>query len=330
MFHIGFVTCEVFIAMSDKALRLTKAAKRSARQHIQHLAAANTKSSRYIKSVSWVIEMIALGCSDVAIGIGLIIITTGLKVYAMWPLLFYGGVFIAARWLILLMCPLLLQLTVPIVIIINALLVGFVVVVDAAISALDIVMTGLNDVIGVINDLDRVFTGHKLTDFSFPLVKWIKIPQITYSEFSNTIKALPPTCTKFDTMPKIMLFFMRYGLHDYTCPTVRFLWPAPTFYGILEALLSWTYYGDAMPNPSKAGANCVGSQSITVYDSICASMGIGYLFTEFFFPSIVVFIVAFAIGTGVIRLLRASLYTLYLATEVGLGVAVLFLDIVTF
>lgn len=316
--------------MSEKALRLTKAAKRSAQQHIQHLAATKSKSSRYIKSVSWVIEMIALGCADIAIGVGLIIITTGLKVYAMWPLLFYGGVFIAARWLVLLLCPLLLELTVPIVIIINALLVGFVVVVDAAISALDIVMTGLNDVIGIINDLDRVFTGHKLTSFSFPLVKWIKIPQITYSEFANTIKALPPTCTKFDSMPKIVVFFMRYGLHDYTCPVTRFLWPAPTFYAILETLLSWTYYGEAMPNTFKAGANCVGSQTITIYDSICASMGIGYLFTEFFFPSIVVFIVVFAIGVGVLRLLRASLYTFYLSIEVVLGVAVLFLDIVTF
>jgi hypothetical protein len=312
-----------------KANRLAKAAKRAARQHIKHLAAANSSSSHYLRNVEWIVETMALGCADIAVGVILIIVLTGLKIYAMWPLLAYGVVFVAARWMILLLCPIILKLTVPIVIIINALLVAFVVIVDTAITALDAYMMYLNEIITVINDLDKVFTGHKLTNFSFTLVKWIKIKTITYTEFANTIKALPPTCANFDSMPKILSFFMKYGLHSYTCPMVRFLWPLPSFYDMLEGVLGWSYYGDAMPNVFKDGANCVADESITVYDSICASMGIGYLFIEFFFPALILFIVVFTIGAGVLRLLRASSYTLYLGTEALVSAVVLLLDIVT-
>lgn len=312
-----------------RATALAKSVKRAARQHIQHLAASSSSSSRYLRGVTWIVEMLALGCADVAIGLCLVVVLTGLKIYALWPLIVFGGVLVAARWIFLLMCPLLLALTVPIVIIINALLLAFTVIVDVAITVMDAYMMYINAIITVINDLDKIFTGHKLTNFSFSLVKWITIPPITYSEFERTIKALPPTCTEFDSMPKIVLFFMRYGIHEYTCSAVRFLWPLPTFYDTTETLLGWSYYGDAMPNPFKDGANCAASEDVTVYDGICASLGIGYLFLEFFLPAIIIFIVVFTIGTGVVRLARASFYTVYLGLEMFLGTVVLFFDIVT-
>lgn len=307
----------------DQTLRK---ARRQARQRLEELSTSN----KSLRGVLWILKNIAIGCADIAIGMLLIVLTTGLKLYAMWPLLFYGGGLVGFRWLVLAACPILVDLTVPIVIIINALLQGFMMIVDTAIVALDAIMEGVNGVIDIINAADKFFTGHKLTNFQFSLVKFPKVPLITYSEFSNTIKALPPTCARFDSVWKIVGFFMQYGLHTYTCPLVRVLWPLPEFYTVAETLLSWTYYGTASPHLFKSGANCGADGSVTTYDGICAGLGVGYLFVEFFFPVLVIFIVMFTIGPGVYRLLSALVYSVYMSSNFLLSLAVLAFDTLAF
>jgi hypothetical protein len=310
----------------DKSKRLTRDFKRLAKQQIKHLATTKGSSPRYLKQVSWLIETIAIGCTDVAIGIVLIVALTGMKMYAVWPILVGGGAWQFSRYLFLKACPIILELTIPLVVIINALLVAMVVVIDTAIVALDAIFTVVNDVIDVVN----IIAGHKIISFRFTLQKWIKIPQITYAEFRDAISALPPTCAKFDNMEKIVLFFMRLGLHDYTCPTTRVLWPLPLVFAIVNELLSPFFFGSAAPNPHKNDMNCEDGGNANVYDFICAGLGGGYVMTEFFFPSIVMFIVISVIGAGIWRLFKASLYSLYLGLEILVSVLVLFLDIVTF
>ena len=309
--------------MSDsKAFELSREAKLAARDRIRRATASSSSSSHIL----WILETLAIGCVDIGVGLLLIVLTTALKIYAVWPLLFYGGALIAFRWLILLACPLLVKLTVPIVIIINALLMGFLVIVDVAVGALDVVMEFVNRIINVINAADKFFGGHKLTNFQFSLVKFPKISPITYTEFSTTLKVLPPTCSKFDSMWSIVGFFMQYGLHGYTCPVARVLWPLPNFYAVVETLLSWTYYGTAVPNVFQPRANCAADGTVTTYDSICAGMGVGYLFIEFFFPAIIIFIITTTIGSGILRILRATAWTLYLALEFAVVSGALLLD----
>lgn len=306
---------------------VARAIKKMARRHIQRSARPKSKLS---SRVSWLVEMIALGCADIAIGIVLIVLATGLKIYAMWPMLVYGGVALFGRFLFMLSIPMLKGMANLFVPIINALLMGMTVVVNAGITALDALLVTANDLINIVNAIDKGITGHKLTDASFSLVKWVNnIPQITYSEYTHALDALGATCPQYDSMPKIVEFFMKYSLHDYTCPATRELWPLPTFYSMSETSLGWSYYGDAMPNPHREGANCMAANDVTIYDVVCSGMGIGYVCIEFFFPSVVLFIVVFAIGAGVWRLLRATLYALYLALETAIDIAVLFLDIVT-
>lgn len=191
-------------------------------------------------------------------------------------------------------------------------------------------MTEINVVIDMINDLDTLFTGHKLTNFQFHLLKFPKIPLITYSEFSNALKTIPPTCKNFDSMYKIISFFMRYGLHEYTCPLVRVLWPLPSFYSMADAILGWTFYGSANPFPYGADSNCNGDGKVTLYDSICAGLGIGYVFLEFFLPIIILFIFLSVIGKGVSRLLSAMFYSIYVSADVLVTGLSLFFDVIAF
>lgn len=278
----------------------------------------------------WIIKNVAIGSVDVAIGFVLAVVLTALKLYALWPLFVYGIAFLGFRWLFLLACPILLELTVPIVIIINAILIACQIVVDGAILYIDLIMTEINLVIDLINDADEFFGGHKLTNFQFHLLKFPKIGQITYSEFSNALKTIPPTCKNFDSMYKIVSFFMRYGLHEYTCPLVRVLWPLPSFYQVAEGILGWTYYGSANPFPYGGDTNCNGNGQVTIYDSICAGLGIGYVFLEFFLPIIVLFIVLTVIGKGMSRLLSAMFYSIYVSVDVLVTGLSLFFDVIAF
>ena len=289
-----------------------------------------SEKSSDLSRVMWIIKNIALGTTDVAIGLVLIVVVSSLKLYALWPLAVYGGALVAFRWLFLLACPVLHELTVPIVIIINALLVGFMIIVDAAIAAIDIIIEAVNGIVDIVNSLDKLFTGHKATNFQLHLVKFPKTPLITYTEFSNAIKTIPPTCKNFDSVFKIISFFMRYGLHEYTCPLVRVLWPLPSFYQAAEGLLSWTYYGSANPYPYGSESNCNADGQVTIYDSICAGLGVGYVFLEFFLPVIILFIVLSIIGKGVGRLLSATFYTIYISLEFVAISLSLFFDVVAF
>lgn len=291
------------------------------------IGAISTDKGLTAKRILWILKNIAIGCADVAIGLLLMVMLTALKVYALWPLLFYGGGLVGFRWLFLKACPILLDLTVPIVIIINSLLAAFMFIVDTAIVALDFTMDVVNGIVDLVNAADKLFTGHKATNFQFTLVKFPNVPLITYSEFQNAIKTLPPTCAKFDSVFKIVGFFMQYGLHSYTCALVRVLWPLPNFYSSMETLFGWTYYGTAVPTPFTPDANCGADASVTVYDGICAGLGIGYLFVEFFFPIIVVFIVVSTIGKGLYRLLSTTLFTIYVSLDSLFALSVLLFDV---
>lgn len=306
----------------DVARRL----KKLSRERIQHAVA--TGKHRYIRKVSWIIEMLAIGCADTAIGVVMIVVLCGLKIYAMWPLVVYGAAFVVARYIVLLvLCPLMIDMARVMVPAINALLWAMVAIVDVGITALDAVFVVVNDIIDIVNFL----AGNRLTSFQFALVKWVKrVPQITLSEYETVFRTLPVVCTKFNSMPAIVDFFMKYSLHKYTCPVVRFLWPLPTVYRILDATLSWTYYGSPQPNPFLKDANCAASSDVTGYDFACSGLGVGYVFLEFFLPAIILFIVLTSIGPGLWRMGRASLYVIYLFIVADIDIAFLFIDILTY
>lgn len=105
---------------------------------------------------------------------------------------------------------------------------------------------------------------------------WVKPGKITDTQFRQIVSEIPPLCTKYDNAGVILQFIMRYNLHDYTCPAVRYLYPLHWLFSACQALLGWTYYGSAAPFTNVEDENCIPSTD-TAQDYICCGIGIGFL-----------------------------------------------------
>ena len=287
-------------------------------------------SSSLVKTSLWILQKLVIAAIDISIGIALFFVAAGLKLYALWPLFYYGLFLLFLRWLILLFCPILLDLTIPIVDIINIVVRVANKFMPYVVQFIDLELQLTNQIIDIINDADELFGGHGLLNFQFPMFRWPgNIGTISPQQFHDIVKALPPTCARFNSFPKIAAFFMRYGLHKFTCPVVRFLWPLPTFYAIVEALIGWTYYGSADPDPFSLDMNCRADEGITTPEMICAGMGIGYLFLEFFLPCVLAFIFFLYLGRGLFLLFRVGVRSFILAVEIFVDTVSLVFDVLS-
>ena len=92
---------------------------------------------------------------------------------------------------------------------------------------------------------------------------------------------MPCTLTLYATtlllQNAIALFLFRLGLHEYTCPVVRALYPVKWLFDASDALLSWSFYDGAEPFPLQPEQNCAGSGYNNAYDDVCCALGIGGL-----------------------------------------------------
>ena len=151
--------------------------------------------------------------------------------------------------------------------------------------ALDLVLGTIDGIIDLINDFSVLFGGRKVTNFKFPLEKLVKINTVSYAEVRNALSSLPSTCTRFESMPEILLWTTRLVLHDYTCPLVRFTYPSSAMYSLSSNVLGWTFYGSAKPILLTENDNCAASETVSQSEEVCAVLGIGFILLEFCLPS---------------------------------------------
>lgn len=82
----------------------------------------------------------------------------------------------------------------------------------------------------------------------------------------------------------MFVYFSRLALHSVTCPAVRWLKPLPWAFNGGAAALGWTYFGSAAPDTNDPHANCGAIGSNAVYDTVCASMGLGFVILVIILP----------------------------------------------
>ena len=119
---------------------------------------------------------------------------------------------------------------------------------------LDIVLDVVNLIIRAIRTFDHHLHAHEVQ-----LIHWVHIPSITVAEFKRVVGTLVSTCKHFDSFNSIALFLLKLGLHEYTCPVVRALYPATFLYEFSDDLLGWSYYDGSAPFPEQEHENCAAS-----------------------------------------------------------------------
>jgi hypothetical protein len=263
-----------------------------------HMDKWGTTSQR----IEWIMYMCITGTLDFVFGIVLFGIELFIWAWAEGPLLLFGITLVVVRDLFLALCPIMLRQYKFFTVILNAIL-GFMEAgVDVAITALDAIFVVINVVINIINGISKL-TGHKnVTNFQFKLLHWIPIDQLSYSQVKEVLSTLPPTCRRFDTSGKVLQWYAKLGLHEYTCPLARYVYPLSWFYSMTSSVLSPLYYGSAEPLLFVPTDNCAQGADNNKYDMACAGMGlsfvlldvfllalIGYLFLKDMWPSLVKF-----------------------------------------
>lgn len=138
--------------------------------------------------------------------------------------------------------------------------------------AINVLITGFDDIVSEIESLLHL---HKAVIPAIPAYTQVSI--ISRQALANTFTQVPLTCARYDSADDVVSYFIKLGLHDYTCPIVRYWSPTAWMYHLLESTLSWTYSGSAMPYVNDPGANCAARSNFGVYDTFCASLGFGYV-----------------------------------------------------
>ena len=264
--------------------------------------------------VRWVLTQITEAVVYLGIGIVEAIVTIILKSYTVFPLLFYGIILVVARWLILQLMALLIIIAVIPVDIINAILEFLDIGINIAIYAIDVVLVYVNMIIDVIKYLDP-----HLHVKDVQLIKWVHLDFLSITEFKYVLQTTITTCKRFDSFNSIALFLMRMGLHEYTCAATRYMYPVTWIFDTVNAVLGWSFYGVADPFPLEPDANCAANEANTVYDDVCCGLGIGFLFLEFFLPTVLVYIVLRSLASSFFKFANLFFYMI----EVGI---ILFVD----
>lgn len=229
-------------------------------------------------------------------------------------LLLFGVGLVLLRNLFLALCPLLLRQYKFFTAIVNAVLVFMEVGVDVVITVVDYIMVIINVVIKILNTISSI-TGHgKLINFSFKLIHWIKIDTLSYSQIKDALTALPPTCLSYNTSAKVMEYFIQFGLHDYTCPLIRYFYPT-WLYPMFKFFLGFTIYGSAEPTLFDPNKNCAAQGETGIYTTICASMGLSFVILDVFVAILFIMIIVQNLGAGLLKFGNVAVYFLYVVVE---------------
>lgn len=100
------------------------------------------------------------------------------------------------------------------------------------------------DVIGLINDVAKVLSLHKLGPVHFNGLRWHTIPAVDESEVHAWLTGIPPTCENFASVRSIVLWLLRFLMGPSTCKVVRYMAPLEQTYKthFFEAMLGTFFW----------------------------------------------------------------------------------------
>lgn len=272
----------------------------------------NTIKSRkddqfYSSGIKWVVTMALLGALKLVIGILAFLVSLSLTGFII-VLLFAGGwLLVLVRFFIIWACRPLRDDA--------SLIVG---AIDIIIRLLNLFMpifiSGFDTTVNIVNeDLNTIERLLDMKQINVPVIPpYRTIASISTAAFIKTFTQIPVVCAKYNTMPDVVVFFSRLALHDLTCPAVLIAYSSPDLYDGSEASLSWSYFGSAEPFPDTPYDNCDGVNNITVYDTVCATMGFGYVMVYLLTPMAIIFMLLVFTYSGLIDLFRATAYYSYM------------------
>jgi hypothetical protein len=280
--------------------------------------------------VAWFIQTLVGAILDLVFGMVLFLLDLFMWSWEIGVLLLCGLLLIAVRDLFLALCPVMLSNYKFATDIINAILVFMEIGVDVAITALDAVLGVVNTLIQIANDISKLSGHGKLTGFQFKLIHWIPIETVSYAEVKEALSTLPPTCVHFNTSGKVLLWFVQYGLSDYVCPVVRFVYPDPGVYALANGLLGFMIRGSARPELFAPGDNCAEGRDSNRYDYACAGMGIGYVLLDVFLAIVLLYLVLRDLWPSISKSLQLGFYIVVIGIEDVYEIIVVTLTILFF
>jgi len=172
-------------------------------------------------------------------------------------------------------------------------------IIDAIIVILDLFINIAIGIIDAIIAAVALLGGGGLSHAHF--INWVWIKVISFNKVNRAIRNVAATCRSYNNAGIIIQFLVRYNVHEYTCPAVRYVYPMQWLYNVCVSVLSWTYYGSAAPITDAPSKNCEmpGQQSA---DYICVGLGIGFILIEVLLPIFLVYILITQLGRGIGRI----------------------------
>lgn len=269
-----------------------------------------------VDRLKWIVVTIVLGVLEIAAGLIECVLWTSAKLYAIWTFVFYGLIGLGVRAILLWLCPPLDKSISTLASMINAIIEflndGF----NSLYDGVNIIMWFINkDVVERINSIIsvlKVFGVKKISGVNFSGLKWQNIEHVDASPIHEYFSSVPPTCTTLDSMPKIVLWFIRLFAAQETCSAVRYLYPLEKVYDapVFSTALGWLYPGSAAP-VLYTGANCEQTDAFSSPSAAtvtCLCLGLPYLFLEFYLPILMIRIIVPPLSDGVSKLWQVGIF----------------------
>lgn len=289
--------------------------------HLHSTIKSKKSDSFYSSGIKWVVTMALLGALKLVIGILAFLVSLSLTGFII-VLLFMGGwLLVLARFLFIWACEPLRDDA--------SLIVG---AIDIVIRILNLFMPiftdGFDTTVNLINeDLNAIEKVFHVKQINVPVIPQYKsAADVSKAAFIKTFTQIPIVCTRYDTMPEVVIYFLRVVSHDLTCPAALIAYSSPSLYEDTETSLSWSYFGSAEPFPDVPFDNCNGYNNVTVYDTICATMGFGYVMIYLLTPMAIIFMLLVFTYSGLVDLFRAVMYYSYMVLRFLMTKLVFFLD----
>lgn len=259
------------------------------------------------KRIEWLAKEVAFGAIDLLEGVYGIILQLILKFYILGFLLALGLALVTLRQFFLWLCPVLVNISHVVTFFLNVILLFLDVFIDALILVLKVIF----DIISVLSSKGNADS----------LIKWVHYHPLSAAKLRQVLTSIPATCRKYDGAGIIIQFLVRYNVHEYTCPAVRYLYPMQWLYTVNEFILGWTYYGSAKPFTDISDENCLktGNQR---EDYVCAGLGIGFIILEVLLPVLLIYIVWTQVGPGIKKILWAGFVWIFYLIEYSVDIIV--------
>lgn len=236
--------------------------------------------------IRWFVRTLASAVEEIVVGSILFFIDVGLLSEVVYPVLIGGVIGLLFRDVILWIVGELSKNIRLATDIINAMLIAWEIIVNRVILAYDMLAATVDAVIVAIDKVAAFFGFKPPINGKLPLKKWIPMNTVDYSQTRAFLDALPPTCQRFDSAPRILQWSLQMLLHSYTCPVIRYTYPMPGLYNLANGVLGWTIFGSAEPVLFEPDQNCAASENVTPEDYTCLALGLGYVLLEFCLPLI--------------------------------------------